>query len=115
MAGPDFKVNEKDWTLVELLCDLQFASQLHFFGDIAEEAAQMSFAPMTGKHSKSASAQAFDQMPPEFTYDDVMRITNCNYQASTSKVTRWKQRGLIERMEGVEGKPHFKKAGVPYM
>ena len=96
----EFETDDVDWRLVELICNIQYACQRHYFGAMAE-------AYFDNKHREAAvnvqrrqkTIEAFSRLPEEFTNEDVMRCFNLNSEgAARSKVRRLQQDHLIEKV-----------------
>ena len=78
-----FETDEVDWRLTELLCNIQYACQRHYFGSMAEKyfTAQTQEANANVKrHQKTR--EAFERLPEEFTTADVMRCFNLRSDGS---------------------------------
>ena len=96
-----FETDETDWRLTELLTNIQFACQLHFFGDLAERYFEQKWKDDCGrtKHQKK-TAMGFDRLPDEFTVKDVMRCCQLSSEgAARSKIHRLICDHLIEKMD----------------
>ena len=95
-----FETDEVDWKLAELLVNIQFACQRHFFGSLAEKYFdnQEHEASVNVKR-KQKSFSAFERLPEEFTNEDVMRCFNLNSEASSrSRIRRLIADHLIEKV-----------------
>ena len=97
----DFETDETDWQLTELLTNIQYACQRHYFGALAETY----FDNKTREASinvqrRQKTLEAFNRLPEEFTNDDVMRCFNLSSDGAVhSKVRRLQQDRLIEKVE----------------
>ena len=113
-----FETDETDWRLVELIVNIQYACQRHYFGAMAE-------AYFDNKHREAAvnvqrhqkTIEAFSRLPEEFTNEDVMRCFNLSSMGAVySKVRRLQQDHLIEKVDDArhsgEEKSVFRKTGV---
>jgi hypothetical protein len=70
----EFETDETDWRLTELLLNIHYACQRHFFGHLVEEyfEEQDREASVNVQH-RQKTIIAFQQLPEEFTTKDVMR------------------------------------------
>ena len=97
----DFETDETDWQLTELLTNIQYACQRHYFGALAETY----FDNKTREASinvqrRQKTLEAFSRLPEEFTNDDVMRCFNLSSDGAVhSKVRRLQQDRLREKVE----------------
>ena len=97
----EFETDETDWQLTELLTNIQYACQRHYFGALAETY----FDNKTREASinvqrRQKTLEAFSRLPEEFTNDDVMRCFNLSSDGAVhSKVRRLQQDRLIEKVE----------------
>ena len=95
-----FETDDVDWRLVELITNIQYACQRHYFGALAE-------AYFDNKNREASinvqrrqkTIEAFSRLPEEFTNDDVMRCFNLSSDGAIhSKVRRLLQDHLIEKV-----------------
>ncbi len=113
-----FETDEKDWRLVELIMNIQYACQRHFFGALAEkyfEDKTRDIVANTPRRPKTI--EAFNRLPEEFTADDVMRCFKLKSNDSArTRVNRLQKDGLVEKVdEFVENgttKAKYKKTGA---
>ena len=113
-----FETDEKDWRLVELIMNIQYACQRHFFGALAEkyfEDKNRDIVANTPRRPKTI--EAFNRLPEEFTTDDVMRCFMLkSNDAARTRVSRLQKDGLVEKVdEFVENgttKARYKKTGA---
>ena len=114
-----FETDETDWQLAELLVNIQYACQRHFFGHLAEKYFD------NKEHEASVNVKrqqktflSFDRLPEEFTSEDVMRCFNLNSEgASRVRIQRLIADHLIEKVAEVTrgNKAHkavFRKTGT---
>ena len=114
-----FETDEVDWQLAELLVNIQFACQRHFFGNLAEKYfdCQEHEASVNVKRQQK-SILAFERLPEEFTNEDVMRCFNlCSEGAARSRIRRLVADHLVEKAceekRGENGtKALFRKTGI---
>jgi hypothetical protein len=113
----EFETDETDWRLAELIVNIQYACQRHFFGAMAEAYFdnKLRDANVNVRRSKKTS-EAFSRLADEFTTEDVMRVFNLNSSGSARmKICRLLKDHLIERIgEFKEGpfKGSFRKTGI---
>ena len=113
-----FETDETDWRLVELIVNIQYACQRHFFGAMAENY-------FDNKHREASvnvqrrqkTIEAFSRLPEEFTHEDVMRCFNLNHESTArTRVSRLMADKLVvkigEFVENGTTKSRFKKTGV---
>ncbi len=116
-----FETDDVDWQLAELLTNIQFACQRHFFGHLAEkyfEAQQLEASVNVRRQQKTI--EAFERLPDEFTSEDVMRCFNLNSEgAARSRVRRLMKDNLISKnrevKEGNVYKAVYEKTGSAMM
>ena len=113
-----FETDEKDWRLVELIMNIQYACQRHFFGALAEkyfEDKTRDIVANTPRRPKTI--EAFNRLPEEFTADDVMRCFKLKSNDSArTRVNRLQKDGLVvkvdEFVENGTTKAKYKKTGA---
>jgi hypothetical protein len=95
-----FETDETDWQLAELLVNIQFACQRHFFGSLAEKYFdnQEHEASVNVKR-KQKTFNAFERLPEEFKIEDVMRCFNLNSEgAARMRIKRLMDDHLVEKV-----------------
>ena len=104
----EFETDDVDWQLAELLVNIQYACQKHYFGAMAEQYFDnqtKELAANTRRQQKTIDA--YNRLPEEFTSDDVMRCFGlANVNSASTKLTRLMKDHLIERM------PNFVENGI---
>ena len=113
----EFETDEVDWRLAELIVNIQYACQRHFFGAKAENY-------FDNKHREAnvnlrrnpKTVEAFNRLPDEFTNEDVMHCFNLFSEgAARSKTRRLLGDHLIEKTGELKAngttKSIFKKTG----
>ena len=109
----EYQTDEKDWRLCELLANIQYATQQHFFGVLAEKYFDdmNNDVQITGKRHQQRSVDGYNRLPDIFTREDVIRCfsypegsTNVN-----TKISRLLSEHLIEKVNGEKGKCTYKK------
>ena len=112
-----FETDETDWRLAELIVNIQYACQRHFFGAMAEQY----FEDQTKEANatvcrKPKTIEAFNQLPEEFTVDDVIRCFRLNTASARVRVQRLMKDHLIEKVgeikENGTTKAQYRKSNV---
>ncbi len=97
----EFETDEVDWKLAELIVNIQYACQRHYFLAMAEKYFddQMRDA-LTTTHRRQKTYDGFNRLPEEFAVDDVM---NCfaisNPTVARVKISRLMKDHLIEKTD----------------
>ena len=101
----EFETDEVDWRLVELIVNIQFACQRHYFGAMAEAYFDNKLKDASvNVQRRSKTYEAFARLPDEFTIEDVVRCFNMGSTASArKKVTRLFRDCLIEKIREEHG------------
>ena len=104
-----------DWKLAELIVNIQYACQRHYFGAMAENYFDNKLKDASvNVQRRQKTYEAFDRLPEEFTIEDVVRCFNLGSAASArKKVTRLCRDHLIEKISEEKGgqKALFQKTG----
>ncbi len=89
----EFETDETDWKLAELIVNIQYACQRHYFMGMAEKYFddQQRDASVNA-HRKMKSYEGFNRLPDEFTMEDVMRC----FLLTADSSARGKVKRLIE-------------------
>ena len=115
----EFETDETDWRLAELIVNIQYACQRHYFGAMAEAYFDNKLKDASvnaRRHQKTF--EGFDRLPEEFTNEDVMRCFNLgNLQSARSKTTRLIRDHLVEKVreERSNTPAMFRKTGTIIM
>ena len=107
-----YEVDEKDWKLCELMARIQYATQQHFFGVMAEKYFDdmNNDVQISGKRHYQKSVEGYNRLPEVFDKDDIKRCfgnTGCAYV--TMKIKRLSEDHLIEKIEDGTHKGKFRK------
>ena len=114
----EFETDETDWKLAELITNIQYACQRHFFGKMAETYfTNKDRDASVNVQRQQKTIEAFNRLPEEFTTEDVMRCFRLNGESSArSRVRRLVNDHLVEKIreekENGTTKAIFKKTGV---
>ena len=112
----EFETDEVDWKLAELITNIQFACQRHYFGAMAEAYFDNKLKDASvNVQRKQKTFEAFARLPEEFTNEDVMRCFNLSSESSArSKTSRLIRDHLVEKVREEKGtaKALFRKTGT---
>ena len=98
----EYEVDDTDWKLCELIARIQYATQQHFFGVMAEKYFDdmNNDVQITGKRHYSKSVEGFNKLPEIFQMEDVMKSFGYNSESSAySKIRRLTIDKMIEKTE----------------
>ena len=111
-----FETDEVDWRLAELIVNIQFACQRHYFGAMAENYFDNKLKDASvNVQRRQKTYECFARLPEEFTNEDVMRCFNLSSEGSArSKTSRLLRDHLIEKTREERGteKALFRKTGT---
>ena len=98
-----FETDDVDWQLAELITNIQYACQCHFFGSLAESYFEnKDKAASVNVQRRKKTYEAFSLLPEEFTVDDVMRCFKLNNAtAAHMRIGRLAKDHLIEKKNEV--------------
>ena len=102
----EFETDEGDWKLAELIVNIQYACQRHYFGAMAEAYFdnQQKDASVNVQR-KHKTYDDFNRLPDEFTIGDVVRCFRLSGESSArSKICRLQRDHLIEKMNDGRGR-----------
>jgi hypothetical protein len=106
----EFETDGVDWKLAELIVNIQYACQRHYFGALAEKYFDdktrdaAAYVPRRGK-----TIEAFNSLPEVFTADDVMRCFSLKTSNSArTKLVRLQKDHLVEKLEDIVENGHTK-------
>ena len=114
----EFETDEVDWRLTELIVNIQFACQRHYFGAMAENYFDNKLKDASvNVQRRSKTIEAFNRLPEEFTVEDVVRCFNLASEgAARMKIKRLQSDHLIEKSgevrEGNVYKATYRKTGT---
>ena len=79
----EFETDDVDWRLTELLVNIQYACQRHYFGAMAEKYFDDQKRDVSANSRRQQKTiEAFNRLPEEFTADDVMRCFGLEGESS---------------------------------
>ena len=101
----EFETDEVDWKLAELIVNIQYACQRHYFGAMAEAYFDNKLKDASvNLQRKQKTFEAFERLPEEFTSEDVMRCFHLGSIASgRCKISRLFRDHLIEKVREEHG------------
>ena len=114
----EFDTDDTDWKLAELIVNIQYACQRHYFGAMAEAYFDNRLRDAAvNVRRKQKTYDGFERLPESFTSEDVMRCFNMGSEGSARmKISRFLQDHLIEKIEEPKGKASskakYRKTGV---
>ena len=96
----EFETDDVDWRLTELIVNMQFACQRHYFGAMAEAYFDNKLKDASvNVQRKQKTFEGFARLPDEFTNEDVMRCFNLSSEgAARMKIKRLLDDHLIEKL-----------------
>ena len=96
----EFETDDVDWHLAELITNIQYACQRHYFGAMAEAYFDNKLKDASvNVQRRQKTIEAFNRLPEEFTNEDVMRCFNLSSEGSVcSKTRRLLDDHLIEKL-----------------
>ena len=113
----DFETDEVDWKLAELIVNIQYACQRHYFGAMAENYFDNKLKDASvNVQRRGKTIEVFNRLPEEFTVDDVMRCFTLKSNTSArTRIVRLLKDRLAEKVdEFVENgttKAKYRKTG----
>ena len=110
----EFETDETDWRLAELIVNIQYACQRHYFGAMAEAYFDNKLKDASvNVQRRQKTYDGFARLPEEFTVDDIMRCFNLtNHEAVRKRVYRLTKDHLIEKTGHSEVGTKYRKTGV---
>ena len=113
-----FETDEVDWRLAELIVNIQYACQRHYFGALAEKYFDDKDRDASvNVQRRPKTLEAFNRLPDEFTVDDVVRCFQSRSEnAARTRVVRLVKDGVVikigEYVDNGTTKAKYKKTGV---
>ena len=108
----EYETDETDWKLCELIARIQYATQQHFFGVLAEKYFDdmNNDVQFTGKRHQQKSVDGYNRLPDVFTKEDVMKCFGYDKADTVSKkIRRLLSGNLIELITEGENKGSYRK------
>ena len=100
-----YEVDETDWKLCELIARIQYATQQHFFGVLAEKYFDdmNNDVQISGKRHQQKSVDGFNRLPDVFTKEDVIKCFGYDNDSSArGKIKRLVDDGIISKEDAVD-------------
>ena len=113
----EFETDETDWRLAELIVNIQYACQRHYFGSMAEAYFDNKLKDAAANvQRRQKTIEGFNRLPEEYTIDDVMRcFVMTSVVAARARANRLMKDGLAEKsgeyVENGTTKAKYKKTG----
>ena len=113
----EFETDEVDWRLAELIVNIQYACQRHYFGAMAEAYFDNKLREASiNVQRRQKTLEGFSRLPEVFTSEDVMRCFNLSSDGAVrSKTRRLLSDRLIVKVSDGRGKATglstFRKTG----
>ena len=107
-----YEVDELDWKLCELIARIQYATQQHFFGVMAEKYFDdmNNDVQISGKRHQQKSINGYNRLPDVFTKEDVIKCFGYNSQnAACMKLARLEKETIIEKITKGKDSGKFRK------
>ena len=100
----EFETDEVDWKLAEMIVNIQYACQRHYFGAMAEAYFDNKVKDASvNLQRKQKTYEAFARLSEEFLTTDVMRCFNLASEgAARVKIARLVKDHLVEKMEDIK-------------
>jgi len=108
----EYEVDDTDWKLCELIARIQYATQQHFFGVMAEKYFDdmNNDVQITGKRHYSKSLESYNRLPEVFTLEDVRKCYGYDKDTAVyTRIRRLTENGVAERIQTGEDKGKYKK------
>ena len=108
----EYEVDDTDWKLCELIARIQYATQQHFFGVMAEKYFDdmNNDVQITGKRHYSKSVEGFNKLPEIFQMEDVRKCYGYDKDTAVyTRIRRLTDNGIAERIQTGEDKGKYKK------
>ena len=108
----EYEVDDTDWKLCELIARIQYATQQHFFGVMAEKYFDdmNNDVQITGKRHYSKSLEGFNRLPGIFSLEDVRKCYGYDKDTAVyTRIRRLTDNGIAERIQTGEDKGKYKK------
>ena len=108
----EYETDETDWKLCELIARIQYATQQHFFGVIAEKYFDdmNNDVQFTGKRHQQKSVDGYNRLPDVFTKEDVVRCFGYeNDNSVRTKLARLVNNHQVEKIQDGDNKGKYQK------
>ena len=104
-----FETDEVDWRLAELITNIQYACQRHYFGAMAEAYFDNKLKDASvNVQRRQKTYEAFSRLPEEFTIEDVMRCFGVSVESARVRASRLMKDRLIIKLEDFKENGQYK-------
>ena len=112
-----FETDDIDWQLAELIVNMQFACQKHYFGAMAEAYFDNKLRDASvNVQRRQKTFDGFSMLPEKFNYEDVLRCFGLNSEAAARmRIARLAEDHLIEKCGTQDRKSIYRKTGRAMM
>ena len=112
-----FETDDIDWQLAELIVNMQFACQKHYFGAMAEAYFDNKLRDASvNVQRRQKTFDGFSMLPEKFNYEDVLHCFGLNSEAAARmRIVRLAEDHLIEKCGMQERKSIYRKTGRAMM
>ena len=114
----EFDTDAVDWKLAELIVNIQYACQRHYFLALAEKYFDDQMRDVSvNTHRKSKTYEGYNRLPEEFVAEDVMSCFSLSkITAARVKINRMMKDHLVEKagdfVENGTTKAVYRKTGI---
>ena len=97
----EFETDEVDWQLAELIVNMQYACQRHYFGALAETYFDNKTREIaTNVQRRQKTVEAFNRLPDEFVIEDVLRCFSLkDNHSARSRLNRLIKDHYVEKVD----------------
>ena len=106
----EFETDEVDWKLAELIVNMQYACQRHYFGAMAEAYFDNKLKDANiNVQRRQKTIEGFQRLPEEFTSEDVMKCFSLTSEGvARMKISRMMKDHLVEKVGSTPNKGSYK-------
>ena len=114
----EFETDDTDWRLAELIVNIQYACQRHYFGAMAESYFDNKLRDANvNLRRKQKTIEAFNRLPEEFTREDIIRCFDLKTNSSVNmRINRMLKDHVVEKcgefVENGTTKAKYKKTNI---
>ena len=100
----EFETDDVDWKLAELLVNIQYACQRHYFGAMAEAYFDNKLKDASvNVRRKQKTFDGYNRLPDDFVIEDVMRCFSLNSESTArTKVVRLIADNLVKKIREIK-------------
>ena len=107
-----YETDDIDWKLCELIARIQYATQQHFFGVMAEKYFDdmNNDVQISGKRHQQKSVDGYNRLPEVFTFEDLMKCFGYTSRGSgCSKLKRLQDANYVEKITDGDEEGKYRK------